>query len=161
MTKPSVYDFASELLGTGQVSDASYAGVNDRFGERGVMDLVGAVGYYSLVSMVLNVDRGAAAGGRGAAAEAAVRRRRSWQRGRRSFLPDRLHWVRCAAFDVPPATISRGTGAAVGTGHARGMSAALVPCVVDFAVIMRAVRSSARRERCCPRASRRHGRRVS
>jgi 4-carboxymuconolactone decarboxylase len=27
----------------------------DRFGERGVMDLVGAVGYYSLVSMVLNV----------------------------------------------------------------------------------------------------------
>jgi 4-carboxymuconolactone decarboxylase len=29
--------------------------VIDRFGERGVMDLVGAVGYYSLVSMVLNV----------------------------------------------------------------------------------------------------------
>jgi len=53
----AVYDFASELLGTGQVSDASYAGVKDRFGERGVMDLVGAIGYYSLVSMVLNVDR--------------------------------------------------------------------------------------------------------
>jgi 4-carboxymuconolactone decarboxylase len=53
----TVYDFASELLGTGQVSDASYAGVRDRFGERGVMDLVGAIGYYSLVSMVLNVDR--------------------------------------------------------------------------------------------------------
>jgi 4-carboxymuconolactone decarboxylase len=53
----AVYDFASELLGTGQVSDASYAGVKDRFGERGVMDLIGAVGYYSLVSMVLNVDR--------------------------------------------------------------------------------------------------------
>lgn len=53
----TVYDFASELLGIGQVSDASYSGVKDRFGERGVMDLVGAVGYYSLVSMVLNVDR--------------------------------------------------------------------------------------------------------
>jgi len=53
----TVYDFASELLGTGQVSDASYAGVRVRFGERGVMDLVGAIGYYSLVSMVLNVDR--------------------------------------------------------------------------------------------------------
>jgi 4-carboxymuconolactone decarboxylase len=53
----SVYDFASELLGTGQVSDASHAGVQDRFGERGVIDLVGAIGYYSLVSMVLNVDR--------------------------------------------------------------------------------------------------------
>ena len=32
-----------------------YQAVIDRFGERGVMDLVGAVGYYSLVSMVLNV----------------------------------------------------------------------------------------------------------
>ena len=53
----TVYNFASELLGSGQVSDASYARVKDRFGERGVMDLVGAVGYYSLVSMVLNVDR--------------------------------------------------------------------------------------------------------
>jgi 4-carboxymuconolactone decarboxylase len=29
--------------------------VKSKFGERGVMDLVGAVGYYSLVSMVLNV----------------------------------------------------------------------------------------------------------
>jgi 4-carboxymuconolactone decarboxylase len=53
----AVYDFASELLGTGQVSDASYAGVKNQFGERGVMDLTGAIGYYSLVSMVVNVDR--------------------------------------------------------------------------------------------------------
>ena len=53
----TVYDFSTELLGSGQVSDASYARVEDRFGERGVMDLVGAIGYYSLVSMVLNVDR--------------------------------------------------------------------------------------------------------
>jgi 4-carboxymuconolactone decarboxylase len=53
----TVYDFASELLGTGEVSDASFARVKDRFGEGGVMDLVGAVGYYSLVSMVLNVAR--------------------------------------------------------------------------------------------------------
>jgi len=52
-----VYDFASELLSTGQVSDAHFARIKDRFGERGVMDLVGAIGYYSLVSMVLNVDR--------------------------------------------------------------------------------------------------------
>lgn len=50
-----VYDFATELLGTGQVSDAHYDAVKAKFGERGVMDLVGAVGYYSLVSMVLNV----------------------------------------------------------------------------------------------------------
>lgn len=52
----AVYDFCTELLGTGQVSDAHYKRVNDKFGERGVIDLIGAVGYYSLVSMVLNVD---------------------------------------------------------------------------------------------------------
>ena len=50
-----VYGFATDLLSTGQVSDAKYAPVLERFGERGVMDLVGAIGYYSLVSMVLNV----------------------------------------------------------------------------------------------------------
>jgi 4-carboxymuconolactone decarboxylase len=50
-----VYDFASELLQTGQVSDATYERVLSKFGERGVIDLVGAVGYYSLVSLVLNV----------------------------------------------------------------------------------------------------------
>lgn len=50
-----VYEFANELLSTGSVSDAHYQPVHARFGERGVMDLVGAIGYYSLVSMVLNV----------------------------------------------------------------------------------------------------------
>jgi 4-carboxymuconolactone decarboxylase len=52
-----VYDFVSELLATGGVSDAAFRRVNDAFGERGVVDLVGAVGYYSLVSMTLNVAR--------------------------------------------------------------------------------------------------------
>jgi 4-carboxymuconolactone decarboxylase len=52
-----VYDFCSELLASGQVSDVNYARIKSRFGERGVIDLIGAVGYYSLVSMVLNVDR--------------------------------------------------------------------------------------------------------
>jgi 4-carboxymuconolactone decarboxylase len=51
-----VYDFCSELLATGHVSDATYGRINNRFGERGAIDLIGAVGYYSLVSMVLNVD---------------------------------------------------------------------------------------------------------
>ena len=50
-----VYNFANALLSTGSVPDAQYQPAVDRFGERGVMDLVGAVGYYSLVSMVLNV----------------------------------------------------------------------------------------------------------
>jgi len=52
-----VYDFVSELLSTGQVSDTAFQRVSAAFGERGVVDLVGAVGYYSLVSMVLNVAR--------------------------------------------------------------------------------------------------------
>jgi 4-carboxymuconolactone decarboxylase len=52
-----VYDFCTELLGTGRVSDATYGRINARFGERGAIDLIGAVGYYSLVSMVLNVAR--------------------------------------------------------------------------------------------------------
>jgi 4-carboxymuconolactone decarboxylase len=51
----TVYEFVTDLLSTGQVSDGRYRAALDRFGERGIMDLVGAVGYYSLVSMVLNV----------------------------------------------------------------------------------------------------------
>ena len=51
----TVYDFVSELLATGHVSDAAFKRLEDAFGERGVVDLVGAVGYYSLVSMTLNV----------------------------------------------------------------------------------------------------------
>jgi 4-carboxymuconolactone decarboxylase len=50
-----VYEFVTDLLSTGEVSDRRYGPAVDRFGERGIMDLVGAVGYYSLVSMVLNV----------------------------------------------------------------------------------------------------------
>jgi 4-carboxymuconolactone decarboxylase len=52
-----VNDFVSELLGTAQVSDANFDRVKKAFGEREGIDLVGAVGYYSLVSMVLNVAR--------------------------------------------------------------------------------------------------------
>ncbi len=49
-----VYDFATELLETGEVSEAVHARILSRFGERGVIDLVGACGYYTLVSLVLN-----------------------------------------------------------------------------------------------------------
>ncbi|MBV8753721.1 MAG: hypothetical protein JO328_12755 [Hyphomicrobiales bacterium] len=52
-----VYNFGHELIETGQVSDASYKAVVDKFGERGAIDIIGVMGYYSLVSMVLNVDR--------------------------------------------------------------------------------------------------------
>jgi 4-carboxymuconolactone decarboxylase len=52
-----IYNFATELLNTKQVGDANFKAVKDRFGERGVVDLVGVMGYYQLVSMLLNVDR--------------------------------------------------------------------------------------------------------
>lgn len=52
-----VYDFSRELHETHGVSDATCQRALERFGERGVMDLIAVNGYYTLVSMVLNVDR--------------------------------------------------------------------------------------------------------
>lgn len=51
------YNFCHELLETGQVSDPVFKAAVDRFTERGVVDLVGTMGYYSMVSMLLNTDR--------------------------------------------------------------------------------------------------------
>lgn len=53
----TVYNFATELLNTKQVSDTTFAAMKEKFGERGVVDLIGVLGYYQLVSMVLSVDR--------------------------------------------------------------------------------------------------------
>jgi 4-carboxymuconolactone decarboxylase len=52
-----VYEFSRELHQTQGVSDATYQAALARFGERGVVDLISVNGYYSLVSMCLNVDR--------------------------------------------------------------------------------------------------------
>ncbi len=52
-----VYEFCQELLATRQVSDAHFDAVKSRFGERGVVDLIGVMGYYNIVSMALNTDR--------------------------------------------------------------------------------------------------------
>jgi 4-carboxymuconolactone decarboxylase len=53
----TIYNFATELLTTKQVSDPVFKAVKDKFGERGVVDLISVMGYYQLVSMLLNVDR--------------------------------------------------------------------------------------------------------
>jgi len=53
----AVYDFCTELLTNKQVSDKTFQAAKDKFGERGVVDLIGVTGYYQLVSMLLNVDR--------------------------------------------------------------------------------------------------------
>jgi 4-carboxymuconolactone decarboxylase len=52
-----VYEFSRELHRTHGVSDATYRAALERFGERGVVDLISVNGYYVLVSMCLNVDR--------------------------------------------------------------------------------------------------------
>ena len=52
-----IYDFSQELHEKHGVSDANYKRALDRFGERGVFDLIAVNGFYSLVSMCLNVDR--------------------------------------------------------------------------------------------------------
>jgi 4-carboxymuconolactone decarboxylase len=52
-----VYDFSLELHETQGVSDTTYRAALDRFGERGVMDLIAVNGFYVLVSMCLNVDQ--------------------------------------------------------------------------------------------------------
>jgi 4-carboxymuconolactone decarboxylase len=52
-----VHDFIKEIHEKKEVSDVNYKRVVDRFGERGVMDLIGLTGYYTMLAMVLNVTR--------------------------------------------------------------------------------------------------------
>jgi len=52
-----VYDVATELHGTGGLTDATYQRALERFGEQGIVDLIAANGYYTLVSFTLNTDR--------------------------------------------------------------------------------------------------------
>jgi 4-carboxymuconolactone decarboxylase len=52
-----VYNFATELLKTHAVTDATFAAAKNTLGERGVVDMICAMGYYQTVAMLLNVDR--------------------------------------------------------------------------------------------------------
>ena len=51
----AVHDFVRELLEKRSVSDEAYARIVDRFGEQGVVDLTGTVGYFVAVCYVMNV----------------------------------------------------------------------------------------------------------
>ncbi len=51
------YNLIDELLTTHQVTDATFKAAKDKYGERGVVDMIGLSGWYGLVSMLLNVDR--------------------------------------------------------------------------------------------------------
>ena len=50
-----IHAFASELLRNRRVSDATYAEAVTLFGTRTVVDLVGILGYYTLISMTIAV----------------------------------------------------------------------------------------------------------
>jgi len=52
----ALYDFCGQLLGTGRVDTPAFDAAVAAFGERGVVDAITTVGYYSMVSMFLNVD---------------------------------------------------------------------------------------------------------
>lgn len=53
----AVFAFGTELLRTQAVSDATYALALAHFGEQGIVDLTGCIGYYALLAMVMNVAR--------------------------------------------------------------------------------------------------------
>ena len=53
----AVYEFCKALHETHDVGDAAWNSALERFGERGVIDLIGTCGYYTAVSMVLNATR--------------------------------------------------------------------------------------------------------
>jgi len=52
-----VWEFSTQLRRDHGVDDATYAKAVEKFGENGVIDLIGVNGYYDVVSMTLNVAR--------------------------------------------------------------------------------------------------------
>jgi 4-carboxymuconolactone decarboxylase len=52
-----VYDLLAEVLHNKGASDATYARAVARFGEQGLIDIIGIAGYYALLAMVMNVTR--------------------------------------------------------------------------------------------------------
>jgi 4-carboxymuconolactone decarboxylase len=52
-----VYEFLTEVLANKGASDPTYERSVAKFGESGVIDLLGIAGYYALLAMVMNVTR--------------------------------------------------------------------------------------------------------
>ena len=51
----AIFDFVQELYKRHRVSERSYKRVQNFLGDRGMVELVGILGYYTAVSMILNV----------------------------------------------------------------------------------------------------------
>jgi 4-carboxymuconolactone decarboxylase len=47
----AVYELAQELLATREVSDETYSRARAALGERGILDVIAVLGYYSLIAM--------------------------------------------------------------------------------------------------------------
>ncbi|HSC15375.1 MAG TPA: carboxymuconolactone decarboxylase family protein [Gammaproteobacteria bacterium] len=52
----ALHRFCSELLETKRVGDDTFAAMKAAFGEQGMTEVIFTLGYYSMVSMLLNVD---------------------------------------------------------------------------------------------------------
>ena len=50
-----VYDFIAELLTTKGIAQATYDAVMSELGDQGLIDMVGVVGYFTSMCMVINV----------------------------------------------------------------------------------------------------------
>jgi len=53
----AIYDFVHELYKARRVSDQAYKRVQAALGDAATVELVGILGYYSMISMILNVYR--------------------------------------------------------------------------------------------------------
>jgi 4-carboxymuconolactone decarboxylase len=53
----AVYEFCSQMYRDRNVSDEAFKAAVGKFGERGIMDMIGIIGYYDLVSMALIVQQ--------------------------------------------------------------------------------------------------------
>jgi 4-carboxymuconolactone decarboxylase len=58
-----VHDFARELLERKGVCDATYEGAVKLLGERALLDLIGLIGYFAGICMVMNVAHAPAPSG--------------------------------------------------------------------------------------------------
>ena len=58
-----LWDLLDELHRTNRVSDATYGRALNRFGEKGVIDVVGTSGYYAFLGMVMNTTQTQGIGG--------------------------------------------------------------------------------------------------
>lgn len=52
-----IYEFARQLVSTGNVDDTTYDAIVARWDEVGAVELTAVIGYYSMVAMTLNVHR--------------------------------------------------------------------------------------------------------